>query len=67
MALEVLPIQVGGVAVAIPPGPVVEGSTVVLRVVIVKVFGGEFHAVVFQEGVTCRSKKGLSRVPWRRL
>lgn len=49
MTLEVLPVQVGGVAVAIPPGAMVEGGTVVLRVVVVQVLGGELHAVVFQE------------------
>lgn len=52
MALEVLTVQVGRVAVAVPPSTVVEGSTVVFRVVIVQVFGGELHGVVFQERIS---------------
>lgn len=53
VALEVLPVEVGGVAVAVPPGTVVESGAVVLRVVVVQVLGGELHPVVLQEGVTC--------------
>ena len=51
LAAQVLAVQVGGVAVPVPPGAVVEGGAVVLRVVVVLVFGGELHPVVLQEGV----------------
>lgn len=53
VAAQVLPVEVGRVAVAVPPGAVVERGTVVLRVVVVQVLGGELHPVVLQEGVTC--------------
>lgn len=53
VAPEILPVEVGGVAVAVPPGAMVEGGAVVLRVVVVQVLGGELHPVVLQEGVTC--------------
>lgn len=49
---QVLAVQVGRVAVAVPPGAVVEGGAVVLRVVVVPVFGGELHPVVLQQRVT---------------
>ena len=52
LAPQVLPVQVGGVAVAVPPGPVVEGGAVVLRVVVIPVFGGELHPIVLQQSVT---------------
>lgn len=52
LAAQVLAVQVGRVAVAVPPGAVVEGGAVVLRVVVVPVFGGELHPVVLQQGVT---------------
>lgn len=52
-AAEVLPVEVGRVAVAVPPGPAVEGRAVVLRVVAVAVLGGEPHAAVLQERVPC--------------
>lgn len=53
VALEVLPVEVGGVAVAVPPGTMVESRAVILRVVVVQVLGGELHPVVLQEGVAC--------------
>lgn len=49
---QVLAVQVGRVAVAVPPGAMVEGGAVVLRVVVVPIFGGELHPVVLQQGVT---------------
>lgn len=49
---QVLAVEVGRVAVAVPPGAVVEGGAVVLRVVVVPVFGGKLHPIVFQQGVT---------------
>ena len=52
LTAQVLAVKVGGVAVAVPPGTVVEGGAVVLRVVVVLVFGGELHPVVLQQGVT---------------
>lgn len=52
---QVLAVQVGRVAVAVPPGAVVEGGAVVLRVVVVPVFGGELHPVVLQKRVTWRA------------
>lgn len=52
LAAQVLAVEVGRVAVAVPPGAVVEGGAVVLRVVVVAVFGGELHAVVLQQRVT---------------
>lgn len=52
LTAQVLAIKVGGVAVAVPPGAMVEGGAVVLRVVIIPVFGGELHPVVFQQRVT---------------
>lgn len=54
LAAQVLAVQVGRVAVAVPPGAVVEGGAVVLRVVVVPVFGGELHPVVLQHRVTWR-------------
>lgn len=58
LAAQVLAVEVGRVAVAVPPGAMVEGGAVVLRVVVVAVFGGELHAVVFQQRVTCGARKG---------
>ncbi len=52
LTAQVLAVKVGGVTVAVPPGAVVEGRAVVLRVVIVPVFGGELHPVVLQQRVT---------------
>lgn len=52
LTAQVLAVEVGGVAVAVPPGAVVEGGAVVLRVVVVPVFGGELHPVVLQQSVT---------------
>lgn len=49
LAAEVLPIQVGHVAVPVPPGSVVEGGAVVLRVIVVLVLGSKLHAVVFEQ------------------
>lgn len=46
LAAQVLAVKVGGVAVAVPPGTMVERGAVVLRVVVVPVFGGELHPVV---------------------
>lgn len=60
LAAQVLAIEVGCVTVAVPPGAMVEGGAVVLRVVVVAVFGGELHAVVFQKRVACGSRKGCS-------
>lgn len=60
LAAQVLAVEVGRVAVAVPPGAMVEGGAVVLRVVVVTVFGGELHAVVFQKGVACGPRKGCS-------
>lgn len=59
LAAQVLAVEVGGVAVAVPPGAVVEGGAVVLRVVVVPVLGGELHPVVFQQGVTCGRGGGV--------
>lgn len=59
LAAQVLAVEVGRVAVAVPPGAMVEGGAVVLRVVVVAVFGGELHAVVFQQSVTCGAKERL--------
>lgn len=56
MALEVLPVEVGGVAVAVPPGAVLECRAVVLRVVVVQVLGGELHPIVLQERVACHGR-----------
>lgn len=58
LAAQVLAVEVGGVAVAVPPGAMVEGGAVVLRVVVVAVFGGELHAVVFEKRVACGARKG---------
>lgn len=52
LTAQVLAIQVGRVAVAVPPGAVVERCTVVLRVVVVYVLSGELHTVVLQQRVT---------------
>lgn len=52
LTAQVLAVKVGGVAVAVPPSAVVERSAVVLRVVVVPVFGGELHPVVLQQRVT---------------
>lgn len=48
---QVLPVEVGGVAVSVPPRAVVEGGAVILRVVIIPVFGGELHPVVLQQRI----------------
>ena len=48
---QVLPVEVGGVAVAVPPRPLVVRRTVVLRLVLVPVFGGELHPRMLKEGV----------------
>lgn len=53
LAAQVLSVEVGSVAVAVPPGAVVEGRTVILRVVVVLVLSGEFHPVVFEQRVAC--------------
>lgn len=58
LAAQVLAVEVGRVAVAVPPGAMVEGGAVVLRVVVVAVFGGELHPVVLQQRVTCGARKG---------
>lgn len=60
LAAQVLAVEVGRVAVAVPPGAMVEGGAVILRVVVVAVFGGELHAVVFQKRVACGPRKGCS-------
>lgn len=52
LTAQVLAVKVGGVAVAVPPGTVVEGGAVVLRVVVIPVFGGELHPVVLQQRIT---------------
>lgn len=49
---QVLSVQVGGVAVPVPPRPLVVGGAVVLRLVVVAVLGGELHPRVFEEGIT---------------
>lgn len=49
---QVLSVQVGGVAIPVPPRPLVVGGAVVLRLVVVAVLGGELHPRVFEEGVT---------------
>lgn len=59
---QVLAIEVGCVAVAVPPGPSIEGGTVVLRVVAVPVLGGEPHAAVLQKGVTCMAHTEVTQV-----
>lgn len=56
LTAQVLAVKVGGVAVAVPPGTVVEGGAVVLRVVVVPVFGGELHPVVLEQRVTYGGK-----------
>ncbi len=53
LAAQVLSVEVGGVAIAVPPGAVVEGCAVILRVVVVLVLSGEFHAAVFEQRVAC--------------
>ncbi len=53
LAAQVLSVEVGGVAVAVPPGSMVEGRAVILRVVVVLVLSGEFHPVVFEQRVAC--------------
>lgn len=57
LAAQVLAVKVGGVAVAVPPGTMVEGGAVVLRVVVIPVFGGELHPVVLQQRVTYGGKR----------
>lgn len=52
LTAQVLAVKVGGVAVAVPPGTMVEGGAVVLRVVVIPVFGGELHPIVLQQRVT---------------
>ena len=54
---QVLPVQVGGVTVTVPPRPLVVRCTVVLRLVLVPVFGGEPHSRMLQEGVTWRGQR----------
>lgn len=54
LAAQVLAVEVGGVAVSVPPGPVVEGGAVVLRLVVVSVLGGELHSVVLQKRIACK-------------
>lgn len=49
LSAQVLAVQVGGVAVAVPPGTMVERSTVVLRVIVVSVFCGELHSIVLKQ------------------
>lgn len=60
LAAQVLAVEVGRVTVAVPPGAMIEGGAVVLRVVVVAVFGGELHAVVLQKRVACGAKEGCS-------
>lgn len=57
LTAQVLAVEVGGVAVAVPPGTVVEGGAVVLRVVVVPVFGGELHSIVLQQRVAYGGKR----------
>lgn len=51
LAAQVLAVQVGHVAAVVPPRAVVKRSAVVLRMVVVTVFGCELHAVMFQQRV----------------
>lgn len=53
LTAQVLAVQVGGVAVSVPPRAVVEGGAVILRVVVVLVLGGELHPIVLQQRITC--------------
>lgn len=57
LTAQVLAVQVWCVTVAVPPGTVVEWGTIVLRVIIIPVFCGELHPIVFQQRVTCRVRK----------
>lgn len=52
LTAQVLAVEVGRVAVAVPPSTVVEGGAVILGVVVVPVFSGELHAVMLQQRVT---------------
>ncbi len=56
---QVLAVQVGGVAVTVPPCPLIVCRTVVLWLVLVSVFSGELHPRVLQEGITLRRDEHL--------
>lgn len=51
--LSILAIEVGAVAVLVPPGPFVGHGTVGHSDVIVPVLGGEGATLVISEGVPC--------------
>lgn len=51
--LSVLAVEVGAVAVLVPPGPFVGHGTVGHSHVVVPVLGGEGAALVIGEGVSC--------------
>lgn len=51
--LSVLAVEVGAVAVLIPPGAFVGHGTVGYRNIVVPVLGGERAALVVSEGVPC--------------
>lgn len=52
LTAQVLAVKVGGVAVSVPPRAMVEGGAVILRVVVIFVFGGELHSIVLQQRIT---------------
>lgn len=54
LAAQVLAVEVGCVAVSVPPRPMVEGGAVVLRLVVVSVLGGKLHSIVLQKRITCK-------------
>lgn len=51
--LPVLAIEVGAVAVLIPPGPFIGHGTIGHSNIVVPVLGGEGAALVIGEGVPC--------------
>lgn len=54
--LSVLAIEVGAVAVLIPPGPFVGHGAISHSNIVVPVLGGEGAALVIGEGVPCEKR-----------
>lgn len=52
LTTQILAVKVSSVTVAVPPSTMVEGGAVVLRVVVIPVFGRELHPIVLQHTVT---------------
>lgn len=64
--LPILPVEVGPVAVLIPPSTLVGHGTVGDCNIIVSVLSGERTSLVIAEGVSCQKQK-MKTKPFRRL